>query len=132
MSSESFPFAALAPSAARGLPFYRQIADALRREVAAGRLAPGSALPSFRDMAEGLLVSLITVKRAYEELEQEGVIYRHQGVGTFVAEAARAAAREAARAAVDGALTAALAAAREAGMADAELVALLTQKLSAE
>ncbi len=131
MSSERFPFTALAPSAARGLPFYRQIADALRREVAAGRLTAGSALPSFRELAEGLLVSLITVKRAYEELEQDGVIYRHQGIGTFVAEGALAAAREAARVAVDGALSAALAAAREAGMADGDVVALLRQKLSA-
>ncbi len=47
---------------------------------------PGQPLPSFRILAEDLLVSLITVKRAYEELEREGVIYRKQGLGTFVAE----------------------------------------------
>src|SRR5215470_14998824 len=75
------PISAASPGA-----LYRQIIDAIKREVAAGRLAPGSPLPSFRALAEELLVSLITVKRAYEELEREGIIFRRQGLGTFVAE----------------------------------------------
>ncbi len=65
---------------------YAQLAARLRREIAEGRLRPGDALPSFRQLAEDLLVSVITVKRAYEDLEREGVIYRRQGLGTFVAE----------------------------------------------
>ena len=65
---------------------YRQIVDRLKREVSEGRLKPGAALPSFRVLAEDLLVSVITVKRAYEELEREGIIFRRQGLGTFVAE----------------------------------------------
>ena len=65
---------------------YQQIVDGLRREVSEGRLKPGDLLPSFRVLAEDLLVSLITVKRAYEELEREGIIYRRQGLGTFVAD----------------------------------------------
>jgi GntR family transcriptional regulator len=65
---------------------YQQIVDRLKREVSENRLKPGDALPSFRQLAEDLLVSVITVKRAYEELEREGIIYRHQGLGTFVAE----------------------------------------------
>lgn len=48
---------------------------------------PGAPLPSFRQLAEDLLVSVITVKRAYEELERAGIIFRRQGLGTFVAEA---------------------------------------------
>src|ERR1700734_1339618 len=75
------PISAAVPGA-----LYQQIVDAVKREVGAGRLAPGSALPSFRVLAEELLVSVITVKRAYEELEREGIIYRRQGLGTFVAE----------------------------------------------
>jgi GntR family transcriptional regulator len=67
-------------------PLYQQIIDRLKREVSEGRLKPGAALPSFRQLAEDLLVSVITVKRAYEELEREGIIYRHQGLGTFVAQ----------------------------------------------
>ncbi|MEI7729557.1 MAG: GntR family transcriptional regulator [Verrucomicrobiota bacterium] len=67
-------------------PLYQQIVDRLKREVSEGRLNPGAPLPSFRQLAEDLLVSVITVKRAYEELEREGIIYRRQGLGTFVAE----------------------------------------------
>ncbi len=64
---------ALGPiSAAVPGSLYQQIVDAVKREIGAGRLAPGSALPSFRVLAEELVVSVITVKRAYEELEREG------------------------------------------------------------
>ena len=72
-------------SAAPG-PLYRQIIDGLKRDISEGRLPAGTPLPSFRQLAEQLMVSLITVKRAYEELEREGIIYRRQGLGTFVAE----------------------------------------------
>src|SRR5580658_6208529 len=65
---------------------YQQIADRVKREISEGRLKPGAALPSFRQLAEDLLVSLITVKRAYEELEREGIIYRRQGLGTYVSD----------------------------------------------
>ena len=74
---------------------YQQIVDGLAREVSEGRLRPGDALPSFRSLAEELLVSVITVKRAYEELERAGIIYRRQGLGTFVAEYGRDRSREA-------------------------------------
>lgn len=67
-------------------PLYQQIVDRIKREVSEGRLKPGTALPSFRQLAEDLLVSVITVKRAYEDLEREGIIYRRQGLGTFIAE----------------------------------------------
>jgi GntR family transcriptional regulator len=75
-------------SAAGPGTLYQQIVDGLSREICEGRLPPGSALPSFRSLAEDLMVSVITVKRAYEELEREGLIYRRQGLGTFVSEAA--------------------------------------------
>ena len=77
------PISAAAPGA-----LYQQIVDGLKREVSEGRLAPGTALPSFRGLAEDLLVSVITVKRASEELEREGIIYRRQGLGTFVSDVA--------------------------------------------
>ena len=76
-------------------PLYQQIVDGVRRAVSEGRLAPGSALPSFRALAADMLVSLITVKRAYEELEREGVVFRRQGLGTFVADRGDDASREA-------------------------------------
>ena len=75
-------------SASAGIPLYLQIIDSLKREIADGRLDGGAPLPSFRQLAADLLVSVITVKRAYEELEREGIIYRRQGLGTFVSDAA--------------------------------------------
>ena len=77
------PLSAAAPG-----PLYLQIINSLKREISEGRLQPGASLPSFRGLAEELLVSVITVKRAYEELEREGIIYRRQGLGTFVSEVA--------------------------------------------
>jgi GntR family transcriptional regulator len=73
-------------SRAGGAPLYQQIIDGLKREITEGRLRPGDALPSFRALAEDLLVSLITVKRAYEELEREGIVVRVQGLGTYVSD----------------------------------------------
>src|ERR1700742_5239959 len=75
------PISAAAPG-----PLYEQVVAAVKREVAAGRLKAGDALPSLRTLAADLLVSLITVKRAYEELERDGVIYSRQGLGAFVAD----------------------------------------------
>ena len=65
---------------------YDQIVQGVKREISEGRLLPGSALPSFRQLAADLMVSVITVKRAYEELEKEEIIFRRQGLGTFIAE----------------------------------------------
>lgn len=75
-------------------PLYLQIVNSLKREVSEGRLPGGTPLPSFRGLAEDLLVSVITVKRAYEELEREGILYRRQGLGTFVSEVAPDRSRE--------------------------------------
>lgn len=74
----------IGPLTPAGGPLYLQIVQALEREVSEGRLRGGTALPSFRGLAEDLLVSVITVKRAYEELERKGVIVCRQGLGTFV------------------------------------------------
>jgi len=104
---------------------YQQIVDGLRREISEGRLPPGTALPSFRGLAEDLLVSVITVKRAYEELEMEGLIVRRQGAGTFVAEAADARSRDAKKALARTLLRQALREATEAGLTPREVVQLL-------
>jgi GntR family transcriptional regulator len=108
-------------------PLYAQIVAGVKREVAAGRLAAGDALPSFRALAEDLMVSLITVKRAYEELEHDGIIYRKQGLGTYVSEDGAARSRAVHRAEVAALLKQAVNAAAHAGMADEELAALLQQ-----
>jgi len=72
-------------SQASGVPFYRQIVDQLAALIRSGQLPPNTRLPSFRELAPQLLVSLITVRRAYADLEAAGLIVRRQGQGTFVA-----------------------------------------------
>jgi GntR family transcriptional regulator len=106
-------------------PLYQQIVDGLKREVSEGRLEPGTALPSFRGLAEDLLVSVITVKRAYEELEREGIIYRRQGLGTFVAEAADDRSREVKTARASELMLEAVREATEAGLSDRDIADLL-------
>jgi GntR family transcriptional regulator len=110
-------------------PLYQQIVDGIKREVLANRLTAGRALPSYRALAESLLVSLITVKRAYEELEREGITYSRQGLGTFVAARGNDRTRADRRgAALDG-LRAAVAAGRQAGLNDRELTQMLREVL---
>ena len=104
---------------------YQQIVDGLRREIAEGRLRPGTALPSFRGLAEDLLVSVITVKRAYEELEREGMIYRRQGLGTFVADTGADRGRELQQARARDLLHEAVREAIDAGISPRELVQLV-------
>ena len=66
------------------VPIYRQIADYVRRAVAAGVYRPGEAIPSLRAMALELTVNPNTVQRAYEELERDGLIHARKGLGMFV------------------------------------------------
>jgi DNA-binding transcriptional regulator YhcF (GntR family) len=65
---------------------YAQIVEQIRHRVAVGDWVPGQEIPSIRALAIDLRVSVITVKRAYLELEHAGVIVTRQGRGTFVAE----------------------------------------------
>src|ERR1700733_142063 len=68
-----------------GRPMYLQIMEQIKQKVALGEWAPGEEIPSIRMMAVSLRVSVITVKRAYLELEREGVIVTQQGKGSMVA-----------------------------------------------
>ena len=103
---------------------YQQIVDRLKREISEGRLKPGATLPSFRTLAEDLLVSVITVKRAYEELEREGIIYRRQGLGTFVADHGHDRSREAKLNTAQELFREAAREAAEAGLKPAEILEL--------
>jgi GntR family transcriptional regulator len=119
-------------SAAGPGTLYQQIVDGLTREVSEGRLPPGSPLPSFRRLAEDLLVSVITVKRAYEELEREGIIYRRQGLGTFVADRAADRSRDAKAERARDLLREAVREATEAGLTPGDVVQILQSILHAE
>ncbi len=67
-------------------PIYDQIYSQIKSLIISGKLREGEALPSIRVLAKDLRISVITTKRAYDELEREGFIYTVAGKGCFVAE----------------------------------------------
>ncbi len=67
-----------------GVPIYEQIVQQIKEEILDNRLQTGEMLPSIRSLAADLKISVITTKRAYEELEKEGMIYSVAGKGFFV------------------------------------------------
>nr|WP_326214892.1 GntR family transcriptional regulator [uncultured Oscillibacter sp.] len=67
-------------------PIYEQISSQIKAQIIAGKLSPGEALPSIRALAKDLKISVITTKRAYDELEADGFLYTVAGKGCFVAE----------------------------------------------
>ncbi|MFR0881862.1 MAG: GntR family transcriptional regulator [Christensenellales bacterium] len=69
-----------------GRPIYQQIYDQIKAAILSGELREGDMLPSIRALAKDLRISVITTKRAYEELEQGGYIYTAAGKGCFVSQ----------------------------------------------
>jgi GntR family transcriptional regulator len=67
-----------------GTPIYEQIIIQLKQKIITGELPEGTALPSMRLLAKELRISVITTKRAYEELERQGFIESYTGKGSFV------------------------------------------------
>lgn len=67
-------------------PIYQQILEQIKASIITGDLAPGEQLPSIRYLAKELRVSVITTKRAYDNLEQDGFIYSVQGKGSYVSD----------------------------------------------
>ncbi len=67
-----------------GEPIYNQISSQIKTMILDGRLKEGDALPSMRSLAQQLRISVITTKRAYEELERDGFIESYTGKGSFV------------------------------------------------
>ena len=67
-------------------PIYEQIFQQIKQQIINGELEQGQGLPSMRQLAQNLQISIITTKRAYEELEKSGFIYSIIGKGSFVTE----------------------------------------------
>jgi GntR family transcriptional regulator len=67
-------------------PIYEQITSQIKQAIISGELEAGTPLPSMRMLAKELRISVITTKRAYEDLERDGFIYTIVGKGSFVAE----------------------------------------------
>lgn len=110
---------------------YVQIVEQIRRRIAVGDWPPGFELPSIRALAATTRVSVITVKRAYFELERDGVIVTRQGKGSFVADQSDLSARLR-LAEMDTHLSAASSIGRALGLSDEDLHARLRQTLSAK
>jgi len=108
-----------------GRPIYEQIADQVKEQIMTGALPAGDALPSMRQLARDLRISVITTKRAYEELERDGFLENVPGKGCFVAPQDRELLREAQLKRVEDHLILAVEEARRGGVSLSELQEML-------
>lgn len=106
-------------------PIYEQIASQIKAAIMDGSLGPGEQLPSIRGLANSLRVSVITTKRAYAELEEQGFIQTVQGRGSFVASGSEELLREEQLRSIETQLSGALERAQAAGISLAELHEML-------
>lgn len=109
-----------------GTPIYEQIASQIKAMILSGKLNEGDALPSMRNLAQDLRVSVITTKRAYEILESEGMIESFTGRGSFVAAKDPQLMREQNLREIEGYLTKAAEVARRSGISREEITELLS------
>ena len=112
------------------VPIYRQIADSFKADILAGRISEGDYLPSIRELAKDLKISVITTMKAYEELQQEGLVTSVQGKGFYVNAQDSEMLKEQHLRKVEESLNAAIAAADVAGISDDELIDTLKTLLS--
>lgn len=108
-----------------GVPIYEQIEQQIKDMIMSGALAEGEMLPSMRFLAKELRISLITTKRAYEELERDGFIETRVGVGCFVKAKNEAFIREQIMREVEAAFETAVAKAKVADLSFDELTEIL-------
>ncbi len=106
-------------------PIYEQLISQIKSGIISGEIAAGEVLPSVRTMSADLRISALTVKKAYDRLEDEGFVTTVHGKGTFVNTADRQMAAEARRKAVEDDFAAAVQRAKAAGLDDDEIRAAL-------
>ena len=104
-----------------GVPIYDQIYTQIKSQIISGELEEDAPLPSIRNLAKDLRISVITTKRAYEELERSGFIYTVAGKGCFVADKNIDAVRESVMADIEKHLEEALKLAGECGLTKEQL-----------
>lgn len=104
-----------------GVPIYDQIYTQIKSQIISGELEEDAPLPSIRNLAKDLRISVITTKRAYEELERSGFIYIVAGKGCFVADKNIDAVRESVMAEIEKHLEEALKLAGECGLTKEQL-----------
>lgn len=108
-----------------GIPIYEQIKNQIKAQIVAGELRADEALPGMRTLASDLKVSVITTKRAYNDLEQEGYIYSMPGKGSFVKKLNEEVVRENALAEIEKYFTDAMTVAKASGIGIDELQEIL-------
>lgn len=113
-------------------PIYAQITRQIKQQILSGQLHEGDALPSIRLLAKELRISVITTKRAYEELERDGFIETVTGKGSFVAAQNAELLREEALRRTEQALRGAVDTARQGGVTDSEVREMLELVLEGE
>ena len=111
-----------------GQPIYEQISAQIRAQILSGALMPGEALPSIRGLAKDLKISVITTKRAYDELEAQGLINTVAGKGCFVAEKNLELVRAQQRAQLEEHLAAAAELGKGCGLSESDVAGLLRRK----
>ena len=117
-------------SQSSGVPIYQQIADSFRNDILAGRLKEGEYLPSIRELAKELRISVITTMKAYEMLSEEGYITAAQGKGYFVNSQDSELLKDQHLRKVESSLNDAIVNADIAGITDKELIGMLNMLLS--
>lgn len=113
-------------------PMYAQIVSQLRDFILSGQLPPGTRLPSVRALAADITCSVLTTRRAYEDLEREGFIRTRQGVGSVVAEIPEEKMRAHRREPVAAAFREAVRAGRRAGLTEEELRDIIEETLQSD
>ncbi|MDO4488161.1 MAG: GntR family transcriptional regulator [Eubacteriales bacterium] len=103
------------------IPIYEQVTDQIKKSIISGELTENEALPSVRTLSGELRISALTVKKAYDKLEEEGFVITVHGKGTYIAPTDRSFAIEARRKAAEDEMAKAIEKAREAGMSTEEI-----------
>lgn len=113
-----------------GVPIYQQIAEAFRTDILSGKMKQGEYLPSIRGLAKELKISVITTMKAYELLEEEGLVTAMQGKGFQVNAQDNEMLREQQMRRIENSISDAIKAARNAGIKDEELRKIFDTMLS--
>lgn len=107
------------------LAIYEQIVQQVKNEIIAGHLTEGDMLPSIRSLAKELQISVITTKRAYEELEKENLVYTVAGRGVFIARQDKKILREKKITGIESSLTELIRESKKAGLSKEDLTEMV-------
>ena len=108
------------------VPIYEQLMEQIKSDIIQSELKEGEALPSVRTLAGELRISALTVKKAYDKLEEEGFVTTVHGKGTFVAASDKQLALEARRRAVEEEFEKAIDQAKNVGLSNDEILEIVT------